>query len=242
MKDVTELLTQVKNKTLLVVFPHPDDETVMAAGLIRRAVQKGWRVVVVNLTKGEAGRIHIHGNGECVAKIRSNEFAKAMGLLGVKEFELWNCGDGNLRGSRSWRKQVDNLILNIKPGIVVTYDHSGISGHPDHIALSVEIYKLLKSQKGVRLLWPSLVGKPRELMVNNQVKAYFNDPVWKLDMGIKELVLKWRAMKCHRSQALGKSLPVPLWVAMLKFRSEYFAEADFKNSCEHRYIQFDLGY
>ena len=39
---------------LLVLSPHPDDETLGAAGLIRRVVKAGGTVRVVLLTSGDA--------------------------------------------------------------------------------------------------------------------------------------------------------------------------------------------
>ncbi len=44
------------NTTLLVVAPHPDDETLCCGGLMQRVLRAGGRVSVVWLTSGDAGR------------------------------------------------------------------------------------------------------------------------------------------------------------------------------------------
>ena len=45
--------------SLLVVSPHPDDETLCCAGVMQRVVRAGGRVAVVWLTSGDAARINL---------------------------------------------------------------------------------------------------------------------------------------------------------------------------------------
>jgi LmbE family N-acetylglucosaminyl deacetylase len=45
--------------SLLVVSPHPDDETLCCGGVIQRVVRAGGRVAVVWLTSGDAARINL---------------------------------------------------------------------------------------------------------------------------------------------------------------------------------------
>ena len=45
--------------SLLVVAPHPDDETLCCGGVIQRVVRAGGRVAVVWLTSGDAARISL---------------------------------------------------------------------------------------------------------------------------------------------------------------------------------------
>src|SRR5215469_2540675 len=45
--------------SLLVVSPHPDDETLCCGGVIQRVVQAGGRVAVVWLTSGDAARMNL---------------------------------------------------------------------------------------------------------------------------------------------------------------------------------------
>ena len=42
---------------ILVILAHPDDETFVAAGLARRHVERGAKVVLVTATRGDAGRV-----------------------------------------------------------------------------------------------------------------------------------------------------------------------------------------
>src|SRR5262245_45044877 len=43
-----------KNDSILIVSPHPDDESLCCAGLMRRALSQGARVSVVWVTVGDA--------------------------------------------------------------------------------------------------------------------------------------------------------------------------------------------
>src|SRR5512138_539838 len=133
MKSLDKFLERIANKKLLVIFPHPDDESVMAGGLIIRALQKNFDVTVLTLTEGNRGQIHIHGKGRSVAEIRRHEMANAMSKLGVSDFVLWKFDDGYLRKTQKWRARVREVIKEINPGIVVSYDFSGVTAHPDHI-------------------------------------------------------------------------------------------------------------
>jgi LmbE family N-acetylglucosaminyl deacetylase len=53
-------LTDISSATsLLVVSPHPDDETLCCGGVIQRVVRAGGRVTVLWLTSGDAARIDL---------------------------------------------------------------------------------------------------------------------------------------------------------------------------------------
>ncbi|MBV8342045.1 MAG: PIG-L family deacetylase [Gammaproteobacteria bacterium] len=62
--DVAAALPPIDAGTsLLVVSPHPDDETLCCAGAIQRVVHAGGRVSVVWLTSGDAARIDLIVSG-----------------------------------------------------------------------------------------------------------------------------------------------------------------------------------
>lgn len=76
---------------LLVLAPHPDDEVLMAAGQLRRAVTAGQRVAVVVVTNGDL---------TCArdGRVRQNETIAALESLGVTEADVHFLGypDGYL--------------------------------------------------------------------------------------------------------------------------------------------------
>lgn len=225
---------------MLVIFPHPDDESVMAGGLIQRKIALGWRVVVVCLTRGEKGKIHINGSGRSIEEIRGAEFTRAMEALGVTEYELFNFPDGRLRTKKRWQGVVCDILASLEPDLVVTYDPSGVTGHPDHIALALFILKKLSETKGVKLLWPVLFGKAAELIVSPQVVDLLPIADWRIDLSVGEVLSKWRAISAHQSQGWAKTRSVWLFCLgwLLKHRYEEYAQADLSAQYRYRYVKF----
>src|SRR5258708_19838933 len=58
-------------KTIMVFAPHPDDETLMAAGIIQAALSRGDVVKVVIVTNGDI-------NGQSVCFVRGTESIAAI--------------------------------------------------------------------------------------------------------------------------------------------------------------------
>jgi LmbE family N-acetylglucosaminyl deacetylase len=86
--------TQAPERTgvdLLVIAPHPDDEVLLAAGVMARAVEQGKRVAVIIVTNGDY-------SCERDGYLREAESIAALGLLGVNESDVHFLGypDGAL--------------------------------------------------------------------------------------------------------------------------------------------------
>src|SRR5579863_7362966 len=64
--------------SLLVVAPHPDDETLCCAGVIERVVRAGGRASVVWVTSGDASELDL-------LFIEKSLFRKPAGMRGVAE-------------------------------------------------------------------------------------------------------------------------------------------------------------
>ena len=138
--------------TLMTVHAHPDDETIGTGGSMAKAVAAGRRVILVTGTRGELGEIVVpdmdtDDNHRRLGEIRAVELERAMGVLGVTEWE--NLGyrdsgmmgtDGNLDPRCFWQADLDDaarrltwLIRQYRPDVMTTYNAFGGYGHPDHI-------------------------------------------------------------------------------------------------------------
>lgn len=234
MKNIDSFLEKVQNKKILFVYPHPDDESVMAGGLIQRASKLGFAVTVLTLTEGNRGKIHINGKGRSVSEIRRDEMASAMSRLGVADWVMWTAEDGKLRKRNYWRARLRKFIEETTPGVVVSYDLSGITGHPDHIALSLEVLRVFKSLKTFRLLWTSFEGEALKRMVNSAVLPYVAPPEYVLELSFVEASSKWLAAFAHKSQRLIGYLKLPWWGLALRSRKEWYSEA--KLGVKYRYM------
>jgi N-acetyl-1-D-myo-inositol-2-amino-2-deoxy-alpha-D-glucopyranoside deacetylase len=135
--------------TLLCVHPHPDDESIACGGVLSRAASAGIRTVVVTCTGGEEGEnlagIDL-GEQDLVAH-RRWELAEALTTLGVDEHEYLGYRDSGMDGTEAnehpdsfHRAPLDeaaerlaSVIRRVRPQVVVSDDHNGTYGHPDHI-------------------------------------------------------------------------------------------------------------
>ena len=138
--------------TLMAVHAHPDDETIGTGGTMAKAVAAGRRVVLVTCTRGELGEIVVKDmdtpdNHRRLGEIRAGELERAMGILGVTEWENLGYRDSDMMGRAGnrdprsfWQADLDEaarrlvwLIRRYQPDVITTYNDFGGYGHPDHI-------------------------------------------------------------------------------------------------------------
>ena len=138
--------------TLMTVHAHPDDETIGTGGTMAKAVAEGRRVILVTCTRGEMGEIVVPDmdtpdNHRRLGEIRAEELERAMGHLGVTEWENLGYHDSDMMGRSGnvdprcfWQADLDEaagrlvwLIRRYQPDVVTTYNDFGGYGHPDHI-------------------------------------------------------------------------------------------------------------
>lgn len=225
---------------MLVIFPHPDDESVMAGGIIQRALNLGFEVTVLTLTEGTSGKIFVTGKGRSLAEIRREEMAEAMSRLGVVDWIMWKFDDGKLRRTRRWRERLSEFTRSTDPGIVVSYDLSGVSGHPDHISAALETRRTLRRMKSVKLLWVSFEGQMKDRVVDKRVEDYLQKPKFVLDMSLSESLAKWRAVFAHKSQNLRGFLKSPWWYLVWTARKEWYSEALPEKKYKYRFVSFKI--
>ncbi len=134
---------------------HPDDETINNGATMAQLVEDGVEVTLVTCTRGEEGEVlvpelaHLAShNQDDLGSHRVIELANAMRELGVKDHRfLGEYRDSGMMGTPPneqpncfWKADVDEaakklaeIIDEIKPQVLVTYDEIGGYGHPDHI-------------------------------------------------------------------------------------------------------------
>lgn len=124
---------------ILGVWAHPDDETYLMAGIMAAAVERGDRVALVTATRGEEGsQDHVRWPPEQMAAIRERELADCLEVLGVKEHRWMDYRDGSC-DAVPHDEAVDKLrpaFEDVQPDSVLTFGPEGLTGHPDHTAVS----------------------------------------------------------------------------------------------------------
>ena len=149
----------LRGRSLLAVFAHPDDESITCGGLLSWCAHLGADVALLCLTRGEHGqdgrepvkskapsdqgagrdgpRAGRPGQGAAdLARTRGRELECAARELGVKKVTLLEHADGMLPWLDAARLEadIDAAIRRQRPDAAITFDEDGLYGHPDHVA------------------------------------------------------------------------------------------------------------
>lgn len=122
-------------ESVLAVVAHPDDESFGLGAVLHAFVGAGASVSVLCLTRGEASTL---GPSVGLTELRAIELRNAAAHLGVQEAALLDYPDGALSEIEPGALSAEVLrALAVRPAQgIFTFDLSGISGHPDHVAAS----------------------------------------------------------------------------------------------------------
>ncbi|MEA2508479.1 MAG: N-acetyl-D-myo-inositol-2-amino-2-deoxy-alpha-D-glucopyranoside deacetylase, partial [Actinomycetota bacterium] len=125
--------------TILSVWAHPDDETYLCAGVMAQAVDEGNRVVCVTATRGEAGsQDEERWPLATLGAVREEELRAALAALGITEHEWLDYPDGGCDQIPQEEAviKLGALFDEVQPDTVLTFGPDGMTGHPDHKAIS----------------------------------------------------------------------------------------------------------
>jgi len=134
---------------VIVVGAHPDDPESGCGGTIARYADLGHEVVVIYLTRGEAG-IAGKSHGEAAA-IRSAEAQKACQILKARAVFAGQI-DGSTEVNPGRYADFRKLLEAQRPDLVFT--HWPVDTHPDHRVASLLVYDAwLRSDKRFALYY-----------------------------------------------------------------------------------------
>lgn len=126
---------------LLCVLAHPDDETLALGGILTKYAAERIGTYVITATRGELGwqgPEADHPGPTALAVLREAELRAAAATLGVREVEVLGYPDGGVAGVQPGEGLACLVthLRRIRPQVVVTFPPDGLTGHPDHIAIS----------------------------------------------------------------------------------------------------------
>ncbi|TWI59196.1 bacillithiol biosynthesis deacetylase BshB2 [Halalkalibacter nanhaiisediminis] len=137
-----------KDRQILVVFPHPDDEAFGVSGTISKHVAEGTSVTYACLTLGEMGRNL--GNPpfatrESLPNIRKKELLKAVEAMGIQDLRMMGLRDKTVEfeDDHKMTKMVSDLIEELNPSLVISF-YPGYSVHPDHEATARAVVRAIE--------------------------------------------------------------------------------------------------
>ena len=139
-----------KQRTLVFLGAHPDDESFGVGSTLAQYAASGARVYYVCSTGGEAGTVapeHMKGYAS-IKELRAAELKCAVEALGLAGLFYLGYRDSGMRGSETNKNpeslamapldevtgRIVKIIREIKPDVLITHDAGGGYGHPDHIA------------------------------------------------------------------------------------------------------------
>jgi LmbE family N-acetylglucosaminyl deacetylase len=125
---------------LLVVFAHPDDESMGMGGTLAKYSSNGVDTHLICATRGERGWFgdpDSHPGFDVLAQTRTTELENAVKELGIKSLNFLNYMDGDLDQANHTEviQKIVTHIRKIRPQVIVTFPPDGGYGHPDHIAI-----------------------------------------------------------------------------------------------------------
>lgn len=250
---------------LMLVHAHPDDETINNGITMSHYASKGHHVTLVTCTRGEEGEVlvadlaHLASDQQDrLGEHREGELANAMEILGISDFRFLGTPSRRYRDSgmmgtppneRSesfWKSDLEiasddlaEVILEIKPHVLITYDEFGGYGHPDHIKANQIAMRAVEKIRGEwqvqKIYWNtipiSVIEEGIEAMKDSGSQFFGVDkaedfPFAKPDSMVTSVITdeslverKMAAMRAHATQitvdgpffALSNNLGVKVW-------------------------------
>lgn len=186
-------------KHVVVIYPHPDDESFGAAGTIAQFRAKGIPVTYLCGTLGEMGRNMGNppfANRETLPEIRKQELINACKTLDI-ELNMLGYRDKTLEYEDRLEvaTHLKSILEDIKPSLVITH-YPGYAVHPDHNALGAAAIE------AVQLMAPETRPTVWAQAFSNNFKDYLGQPDVNNDIS-DQIDKKIEAIFCHDSQAGG---------------------------------------
>lgn len=192
-------------RRLLVVLPHPDDESYGCAGtLARLGADPDAATVFLCLTRGEASSMGPErglSRGE-VAALREERLEQVAAVLDLDALLIAGLPDRGMA-----RLPLDELTAPIRaaldafrPQVVIGHDPRGVNAHPDHIASHWALRDALRDQPDVRF---AMLAYPADLCEAVKPRLLFPTPEEEIDVVIHltpgEAEKKERCLRIHEA-------------------------------------------
>jgi len=183
---------------VVVVYPHPDDESFGASGVSQKFRSLGIPVTYLCGTLGEMGRnmgTPPFANRETLPKIREKELQAACELLDI-EYRLLGYRDKMIEflDKKEIATHIKGILEEIQPSLVITH-YPGYAVHPDHDSLgaaTIEAVRMMDEEKRPEV-WASAIARN------------FQEVLGEPDVFIEvaDFEKKLQAIFQHKSQAEG---------------------------------------
>lgn len=201
----------IERQCLLAVFAHPDDEVFRCGGTLALLAQRGVKVHLLTATRGQGGSCGDPPicTPEELPAVREGELRCACAALGIAPPRLLDYGDGALADvdEQEGAAQVLLVIKRLRPQVLLTWPPDGLSGHPDHMAVSrwtrlaFERAGTLGRDVSDALYHLAVPRSVAEALGMTQLRALPDDEI-SLAVDVTSVwEQKMAAIRCHRTQS-----------------------------------------
>ncbi|MEK4686133.1 bacillithiol biosynthesis deacetylase BshB2 [Bacillus sp. FSL M8-0256] len=188
------------NEHVLVMLPHPDDESFGGAGLIAQSRKRGIPVTYACGTLGEMGRnmgSPTYANRETLPELRKQELINACKEMDITDLRMLGLRDKTLEfeDDEYLADVMETIIDEVKPTLIVTF-YPGHGVHPDHDATGEAVIRALyrKKKEDRPVTYCMAITKNRE-----EVLGYADIVIDITDVAD----IKLNALRAHRTQTEG---------------------------------------
>jgi LmbE family N-acetylglucosaminyl deacetylase len=219
----------MNDRRLLCVMAHPDDESLGVGGTLAKYAAEGVGVFLLTASRGERGWPGApadHPGPRALGVLREAELRAAGAVLRLEEVEMLDLPDGAVdrAAPSAVIPRLVATIRRVRPQVVLTFPPDGITGHPDHVAISQlataavvcaadstfgegaahrveKLYYLAPSRESLAL-YGAAFGDPA-IWVDNTKRHVPGWPPWAITTRI-DATDQWRlvarAVACHQTQ------------------------------------------
>lgn len=178
---------------VLAFAAHPDDVEISAGGTVAKMVGKGYKVGIIDLTRGELGT---RGSSE----LRDAEAKKSASILGIVHRENLNLPDGFFQTDTESLLSVIRVIRKHRPRIVLA--NSITDRHPDH-GKGADLVSKAAYYSGLPKIITEIDGQHLEAWrpqaVYHYIQDYYTPPSFVVDV-TEHFETKMAAIKAFSSQ------------------------------------------
>lgn len=194
-----------KPKTIVCIFAHPDDEAFGPGGTIAQLAREN-DVYVICATKGEAGKCEPNRETPLEHQ-RAEELQASARVLGVKEVFFLGFRDGELCNNKyhELAEKIEEVLNRLRPEEIMTFELLGVSGHIDHITISMVSSFVFERLEFIKKIWYFCISQ--EMVQKHEHYFIYIPPGYKLSEVnlINDVTdawdLKLQAMREHKSQS-----------------------------------------
>lgn len=195
----------MKKPKLVAIFAHPDDEAFGPGGTLA-LYSKTHDTYLICVTHGEAGHHH-KGDANGLGSVREKELLRSAKILGIKQVLFLDYVDGMLANFmyRDIARDIREITDKLEPEIFLTFDQCGVSGHIDHITVSMITQYLFYRLDYVKQLMMFCISEKEAAALRPDYfiyipTGYHPDNVDKIIDVSSVYSKRIRALKTHKSQ------------------------------------------